>query len=84
MPNLFVDVAATLTATDAEVAQFEAAQVALATARAGLATAQSSVATEQVNVTAATEATSAEKADVVAGITTALDQLNAILATLQE
>lgn len=79
----FNEVTATLTATEAEVEQFDAAKAALDEAKAALVTAQDTVATAQETVTTATETTSAEKADVVAGITQAIQQLNALLTELQ-
>jgi len=79
----FGPIETTLEATKAEVAQYDASVEALNGAKGELVAAQSAVAEAQVAVTAATETTSAEKADVVAGITSAITQLNAILTDLQ-
>ena len=79
----FNEVTATLSATEEEVAQYDAAQAALDEAKAALVDAQGTVATAQEAVTAKTETTSAEKADVVAGISQAIQQLNALLTELQ-
>ena len=79
----FDQVNATLAQTETEIQEHEAAIAALASARQALTDAQSVVATAQVAVTEATTAESNEKADVVAGITQAISQLNEILATLQ-
>jgi len=57
---------------------------ALADARSSLATAQNVVTTAQDAVTVATDTEGTEKADVVAGINTAIQQLTALLQSLQE
>ena len=79
----FSEVNATLTATATEVTEHDAAVQALTDARTSLASAQDVVTTAQDAVTVATDAEGTEKADVVAGINTAIQQLTAILQTLQ-
>ena len=83
MPVNFQEVNATLTATATEVTEHETALANLEAARGNLTAAQDTVAAAQEAVTAATDAEGAEKADVVAGINTAIQQLTAILQTLQ-
>ena len=83
MPIDFAEVNATLSQTETEVAEHDTAIAALAVANAALVTAQSVVATAQDTVTAATATEGGEKADVVAGINKAIQQLTSILQTLQ-
>ncbi len=80
----FAEVGTTLAATETEVQEFDAAVQALAGARDNLVQAQDTVATAQTAVATAVDVEGTEKADVVSGITQAIGQLNAILATLQE
>ena len=80
----FQEVTATLTATETEIIEHETAVAALAAAQLALVAAQADVAGAQTTVSEATASEGGEKADVVAGITTAITQLTAILQTLQE
>jgi len=79
----FTQIEATINATKAEVAEYSEALTTLGGAKEALVAAQTVVATAQESVTVATEATSAQKADVVAGITAAIGQLNTMLTELQ-
>lgn len=79
----FTQIEATINSTKNEVTEYDEALVALGGAKQQLTEAQATVASAQEAVTTATEATSQEKADVVAGITAAIGQLNAILTELQ-
>jgi len=83
MPINFSEVNATLTQTEAEIEEHDTAVAALAEANTALTTAQSAVSTAQDTVTAATATEGGEKADVVAGINTAIQQLTVILQSLQ-
>jgi len=84
MPHItFAEVNTTLTATETEVAQHDASIQALADARSSLTAAQDVVTTAQEAVTIATDVEGTEKADVVAGINQAIQQLTTILQTLQ-
>jgi len=83
MPIDFTQVNATLTATETEIAEHEAALAALAVAQQELADAQTTVTTAQTAVSDATATEGGEKADVVTGITNAINQLTALLQTLQ-
>jgi len=83
MPINFSEVNATLTQTESEVAEHDAAVAALADANIALVTAQSVVSTAQDTVTTATATEGGEKADVVAGINKAIQQLTVILQSLQ-
>ena len=73
-----------LATTDGEVTEYNEALEALSGAKGELATAQEAANVAQLAVTAATASVSEELADVVAGITAAIIQLNALLAELQE
>jgi len=84
MPSIsFVEVTATLIATETEIQEHESAIAARNAAQTALTSAQDVVAGAQADLTTATQAESTEKADVVAGITQAISQLNDLLATLQ-
>lgn len=79
----FTQIEAVLDQTKIEVTEHDASVVALDESKVALTAAQDVVAAAQTAVIAATEATTKEKADVIAGITDAISQLNAILAELQ-
>ncbi len=83
MPTNFTEVQATLLATETEIQEHEAAVAALVSAQQALVDAQATVASAQTSVTDATASEGGERADVVAGITAAIGQLNALLAELQ-
>ena len=83
MPINFTEVNAILAQTETEIAEHETALANLAAARTALTAAQEVVTQAQTDVQTATDAEGGEKADVVTGITNAINKLTELLATLQ-